>query len=149
MNICESSEVEDKNKSRKRQCPHCQNTSWPVAMRTLLHHVQFPWNKDIKEDDFFFCDNPRCEMAYFSDDTQIEKVKLRAFQPQQQAMLCYCFGISIAAYQEALVNEQAEPINTFILDNTRDGLCACEIKNPSSRCCWAKLQQLEKHASKI
>lgn len=140
MSCCNKNEVKDK----KRACPQCEHICWPAPMRTLLHHVPFPENQNILEGHYFFCAEQSCEVGYFSRDDMIAKNKLRVFQTPSQAMLCYCFDISVQAYQTALQQQSADGIKDFILEQTKEGLCACEVKNPSARCCWAKLQELDK-----
>jgi hypothetical protein len=109
-------------------------------MRTLLHHVKFPENQSLPNGHYFYCANEGCEVVYFSDSHHIARDALR--EPIQH-MLCYCFDISVQAYQEALSKGEAATINHFILEQTKEGLCACEAKNPSGRCCWANVQKLE------
>jgi len=140
MGCCDKKSV----KNRKFTCPECEAICFSVGMRTLLHHVQFPENQNLPDKDYYFCDNTDCEMAYFSNTEVIKRDKLRVFQPPNKDMLCYCFDISVQAYQDALGNQTAASINDFILEQTKDALCACEVKNPSARCCWGNLQKMEK-----
>jgi len=140
MGCCDKKPV----KNRKRACPACETMSFAVGMRTLLHHVQFPENQNLPDEDYFFCATVDCKVAYFSRLGVIEKDKLRIFQAPRKDMLCYCFDISIASYQMALADGEATRINDFILEQTKNALCACEVKNPSARCCWGNLQKMEK-----
>jgi hypothetical protein len=44
-------------------------------------------------------------------------------------MLCYCFGVTKA-------DARSDPgIKKFVMAQTKLGLCACEMRNPSGRCC--------------
>lgn len=110
----------------------------------MLHQIQFPDNQGIGENDDAFCSNQDCDIGYFSASGIIPKSRLRAFRPGQQAMLCHCFDISKPAYRTALLDGTAAEIKAFVVQQTKDGLCACESRNPSGRCCLAGFRQMEK-----
>jgi len=59
-------------------------------------------------------------------------------------MLCYCFDISEAAYRIALADGMAKAMKAFVVQQTKEGLCACESRNTSGRCCLADFRQMEK-----
>jgi len=109
----------------------------------MLHQVKFPDNQHIPEDDYAFCANRDCSEAYFSDDHMIQKEILRAFQPNQTAMLCYCFDISKSAYRKSLQSNESGAIKAFIIQQTKGKLCACESRNPSGRCCLLDFKRME------
>jgi len=110
----------------------------------MLHQLQFPDNQDIAESDYAFCANRDCQVGYFSSSDTITKNRMRAFQPEQQMKLCYCFDISESVYRTALEDGTAEAIKTFVVQQTKEKLCACESRNPSGRCCLASFKQMEK-----
>jgi len=110
----------------------------------MLHQVQCPDNQTLIDGDYAFCANRDCAVAYFSTSTSIQKSQLRAFQSNQDAMLCYCFDISESTYQAALGNGTAEAMKAFVVQQTKAGLCACESRNPSGRCCLADFRRMEK-----
>jgi len=109
----------------------------------MLHQVQFPDNQALAAGDYAFCSNRACMIGYFSPSTHIPKSKLRAFQPGQAAMLCHCFDISESTYRSALANASAAATKAFVVQQTKEGLCACESRNPSGRCCLANFRVME------
>ncbi len=125
-------------------CSACGQNCFPVSRQTMLHQVQFPDNQDIAEGDYSCCASPDCNTGYFSISDMISKTRLRAFQPGRQAMLCHCFDISEAVYQAALDDGTAKAIKAFVVQQTKEKLCACESRNPSGRCCLASFKQMEK-----
>jgi len=133
----------DAKKSRT-VCPECGWNCFPVSRQTLLHQVQFSDNQCIAKGDYAFCANSDCNTGYFSTSDTILKSSLRAFQPGQQAMLCHCFDISESAYRTALADGTAEAMKGFVVQQTKDKLCACESRNLSGRCCLAGFRLLEK-----
>jgi len=82
----------------------------------------------------FFCRDPDCEVVYFGEDNSvILKTELRTEvgikDKSEQAMICYCFGVTHAAAS------RSPHIKAFVIEQTRNQLCACEIRNPSGKCC--------------
>jgi len=115
----------------------------------MLHHIQSPLNQQIVDDDYVFCANRSCDIGYFSTSDSIAKAQLRAFHAGQQAMLCYCFDISEAVYRAALGDGTAAAIKAFVVAQTKEGLCACESRNPSGRCCLAAFKRMEKEQGEL
>jgi len=113
-------------------------------MKTLWHQVLFPYNRDLVEDHFDFCADRDCTTGYFSSSIRIPKSQMRVFQPGRQAMLCHCFDIAEAVYRAAMADGKAAAIKAFVIQQTKAGLCACEARNPSGRCCLAAFRQIEK-----
>ncbi|NOQ35335.1 MAG: hypothetical protein GQ569_05500 [Methylococcaceae bacterium] len=114
-------------------------------MKTLFHNLLFPDNLELPLDNYYFCASKTCNAGYFSQSITIPKQKLKVFHELQQGWLCYCFNISEADYKTAFESKNFEPIKNFVVQKTKTGDCACEIKNPSGQCCLAKFKQLEKH----
>ena len=124
-------------------CSACGQRSLQVSRQTMLHQVQFPENQRLSEGGYAFCANRDCSTGYFSPSAMIPKSQLRAFQPSQTAMLCHCFDISEAVYRTALGDGRAESIKQFVVQQTKQKLCACESRNPSGRCCLANFKKME------
>jgi len=125
-------------------CSGCGKNAFSVSRQTMLHQVQSPDNQNMVEGDYAFCANRDCNTGYFSASDMIPKTSLRAFQSNQDAMLCHCFDISEADYRTALEASSFEAIKAFVVQQTKDKLCACESRNPSGRCCLVSFKQMEK-----
>lgn len=103
-------------------------------MRTIAHHLRQPWAWRRADQRYFFCDDPACEVVYFGEDgSLIPATQLRTVVGIKDAaadsLICYCFGVTWAdALRDATAKE-------FVVAQTRAGLCACETRNPSGRCC--------------
>jgi len=121
----------------------CEEKGTNVSYRTMLHHVISPENQNLSRENFFFCGQNACKVVYFSKQTNLFKHQLRVFEEYEEDMLCYCFGVSKKQFQQALKEEKAEGIKDFILKNTKESLCACEVRNPSGRCCWGGFLKME------
>ncbi len=133
-----------KEKKGRVVCPACSQNCFPVSRQTILHQVHFPANQGIVEGDYAFCTNRDCHIGYFSASDMIPKKSMRAFQGDQEAMLCHCFDISESDYRTALADGNAGAIKGFVVQQTKDKLCACESRNPSGRCCLSSFKRMEK-----
>ena len=129
-----TSQSEQKSVPRKFSCPENHEDYVVVSKKTMIHHIKSPWKKILTEEQYYFCDDPECEVVYFGlKGSVIKKSELRTKvgikEKDDTALICYCFGVSKSA-----AKENAE-IKTYIKKNTKESLCACDIRNPSGRCC--------------
>ena len=73
-------------------------------------------------------------MVYFGlDGSVINKSELRikvgVKEKTNDAQICYCFGVS-----KALAIQNSD-IKAYVIQQTKEKNCACDIRNPSGRCC--------------
>ena len=128
------------------ECPQCGISCKNISMKTIFHQVKFPDILDIDNDSYYYCADKTCSVGYFSQEGKtISKNQLRAFTELENNKLCYCFDINTEQYVNSLKNETADTIKNFVIQKTKAGDCACEIRNPSGQCCLAKFKQLEKN----
>ena len=102
-----------------------------VSRTTILHHLDKPWLHSLKEQKYFFCHEPQCEVVYFAeDDTVIRKSQLRTRvgikEQDDNALICYCFGVS---------KKYAKEAKAFVIQQTKESACSCTTSNPSGRFC--------------
>lgn len=140
FNCCANNSPEPKNQN----CPQCGARCKSVALKTFWHNLKFPDYLSTPADTYYFCPSEHCQVGYFSSTSVIAKHALKAHPQIQQGWLCYCFDLSEAQYRSALKTGSAETIKNFIIQQTKSGSCACEIKNPSGQCCLAKIKDIEK-----
>ena len=112
---------------------HYSNVSSIVSAETIVKHINEPWNWIVKEQTYYFCDEPDCDVVYFDEDNSIIKQsQLRTTvgikSKDENSLICYCFGVK--------KNEADNPeIKDFVLKQTKNKICACESLNPSGKCC--------------
>ena len=130
-----------KEEKRRHRCP-VNGRKYPgVASRTLKQHCCSPWRDDYDTDTWYFCADPECPVVYFSvEGRTVTQEGLRTpvgiKQRTGEAPICYCFGISYA-------QAQADPgLRRFVIEETRKGHCACEVRNPSGRCCLSEFRRV-------
>lgn len=123
------------------RCRRCGQRGEPVARRTLEHLLVEAGLARLADEPYCFCATPTCPVVYFSNEADSyfhkDEVKVRVGlkETEDPVPLCYCFGIT----KKRVLDEIAATGRTTILDYIRAqvkaGRCACEIKNPSGRCC--------------
>jgi len=134
MSECCSSNKEIKQNQKRHVCPKNGDQFLEVPYKTVLHHIKEPWQLALKEQRYYFCDDPNCEVVYFGlDNATVTKSMLRTKlgikEAADDALICYCFGITKA---EAKSNKHAK---AFVVEQTKNARCSCESSNPSGRCC--------------
>jgi len=129
-------------------CPQCGISSKNISMKTIFHQVKFPDVLDIETDNYYYCADQSCSVGYFTQQEKIiAKQQLKVFIGQN-SRLCYCFDISTEHYVNSLKAGTAEKIKNFVIQKTKLGDCACEIRNPSGQCCLANFKPLDKAFNK-
>ena len=126
------------------ECPNCGISCKNIGMKTLFHQVRFPDILGIETGNYYYCHDKTCSVGYFSQEEVISKNQLRVFAEPKDNKLCYCFDINTEQYVDSLKDGTAETIKNFVIQKTKAGDCACEIRNPSGQCCLANFKQLEK-----
>jgi len=134
MADCCSSTSETKQKKVKHNCVVCGQKSLLVPVKTMLHHIKQVWEHKFSDQPFYYCHNPECEVVYFSQDAiTIKTADIRTpigiKQPAENALICYCFGVS---KKEAASSKK---VKAFVIEQTKQSMCSCETANPSGRCC--------------
>lgn len=115
-------------------CPVNGKPYSQVPVVTIKHHIAQPWNWQHKDQGYYFCDDPECDVVYFGqDNTTIKKeslrIKIGVKQQSDKSLICYCFGVN---KQQSLNNPEAR---SFVIEQTRNHTCSCTTSNPSGRCC--------------
>lgn len=134
MSSCCSNKEEENKLPRKKTCPANQKDYVLVKLKTILHHIKNSWDTELKEQGYYFCNDPKCDVVYFGEDgATIKKSELRTKiynkEKDNDLLVCYCFGVSQA---NAKTNSK---IKDFVVQQTKLGNCSCETSNPSGRCC--------------
>lgn len=119
---------------RKQACPANQNNYVLTSLKTVLHHIKTSWNAKLKEQGYYFCHDPKCDVVYFGEDGSVIKTSelrttISVKQNEDDDLICYCFGIK----RKDAKNDCS--IKEFVIKQTKIGNCSCETSNPSGRCC--------------
>jgi len=134
MSDCCSGNNDNQLSPKRHNCPDCQNKYVEVPYKTLLHHVNKPWELVLKEQTYYFCSDPDCNVVYFGlDNSSILKDQLRTKvgikEKSEEVLICYCFGVPKS---EARAVKQ---VKEFVVEQTKNSFCSCSTYNPSGKCC--------------
>lgn len=82
----------------------------------------------------FFCADPACAAVYFADDGSILltsplRTQIGVKQVSDDSPWCYCVGVTRADFPDQPATKD------FVITQTMAGLCSCDTRNPSGRCC--------------
>jgi len=118
---------------KKHVCPNDGVQYVEVDYKTVLHHIKKPWAMSIKQQAYYFCSNPECEIVYFGlDNSTIMKSQLRTrvgVKEADDALICYCFQVLKSDAKEN------KAIKHYVAQQTKNGTCSCATFNPSGKCC--------------
>ena len=134
MSDCCCSSKSNSSHPTKHACPVNGLEYSEVSRRTINHHIKQSWLWDGKDQPYYFCDDPNCDVVYFGlDNSVIQKSHVRTAvgvkNDSEDSMICYCYGVTKS---DASDNEN---IRNFVINMTKTGDCSCETSNPAGACC--------------
>ena len=120
--------------SKHYYCPINGKKYNKVPYETVLHHIKHAWKLELKKQEYYFCDDPECDVVYFGvDNSTICKNEIRTQigvkEQSDDALICYCFDVSKS------VAESNQKAKEYVIEQTKNGLCSCTTSNPSGKCC--------------
>lgn len=134
MSDCCATSCNTHNHPKKLPCPICGKDNIEVSVQTIMHHIKQAWQWNTRNQGYYFCENPVCDVVYFGEDNSvIPKSQVRTTvgikENSPDTLLCYCFGVT----RIDVLNNPG--IKDYVIKMTKDGICSCETSNPSGRCC--------------
>jgi hypothetical protein len=133
-------------------CGVCGKRGQAVSRQTLKHLLKPEKRAQLRETAYYFCRTPECDIVYFSDEPlhyfakEDVVVRVGVKEKDDPIPVCYCFNFTARDIIADMERHGEGRIFQEIKANVRAGLCACEIKNPSGRCCLGDVQQVMKQA---
>ncbi|MFY9528133.1 MAG: (2Fe-2S)-binding protein [Candidatus Acidiferrales bacterium] len=129
-------------------CPVNGAPSKQVDMLTVKSLVrQLPLG--MPDTQYYFCEAPGCDAVYFPLDAQAPLfrredlvVRVGAKETADPIPVCYCFGFTRKDIRDEIVETGDSTVAERITAEVRAGNCACEVKNPSGKCCLGSLTQI-------
>ena len=119
-------------------CPGCASKAKSVSTLTVKNLVR-DHTKVFADSSYRFCRAPECEVVYFSDGAVFRKsdLKVRVGLKEQRdpIPLCYCFGFEERDLREEIRTGDQGIIPQRITALIKQGMCACQERNPSGACC--------------
>lgn len=97
---------------------------------------------EMPDTQYYFCDAPDCEVVYFAQDAEAPRFRRQdllvcvgAKEAEAPVPLCYCFGFTRRDIFDEIRNTGKSTVAMRITAEVEAGRCACEMKNPSGKCC--------------
>ena len=121
-------------------CPASRHPGQPVAWRTVAALAQGPLPP---RQDFWLCGDPGCEVVYFGAAgarVTLPEMRVRPGFKRGGELLCYCFLILRADLEAEIAATGATTVPERIAARVKAGGCACEVRNPSGKCCLAEVR---------
>jgi hypothetical protein len=124
-------------------CPVSGHAGVPVKWITVQAHTVGPIPD---RQTFRVCMDRDCDVIYFGELGAVVRRGDLATQPgfktsEGDGMLCFCFPLRRSELTQAVRSGAGERTIGRIEAEVRAGNCACEIRNPTGRCCLAELRR--------
>jgi Zinc binding domain/BFD-like [2Fe-2S] binding domain len=129
-------------------CPANGARSKQVDMLTVRSLVrQLPLRMPVTQ--YYFCEAPDCDVVYFSVDPQAPifrradlLVRVGVKEESDPIPVCYCFGFTRKDIENEIAATGRSTMADRITAEVKAGNCACEVKNPSGKCCLGNVARV-------
>jgi len=134
-------------KSVTQGCTNCGRQSRPVSRKTKLLMLKPELLEQAMTGTYCFCSAPDCPVVYFDDQASnrftIDDLRIRVGLKAKEdpIPLCYCFGFDESHLRDEISRTGNTSIPERISALIRQGLCACETRNPSGMCCLGEVNK--------
>lgn len=109
-----------------------------LTVRSLVRHLPL----GMPETQYYFCEAPDCDLVYFPFDRQAPSfqrsdllVRVGIKESLDPIPVCYCFGFTRKDIVDEIAVKGRSTVSERITAEVKAGNCACEVKNPSGKCC--------------
>ncbi|MFQ5666896.1 MAG: (2Fe-2S)-binding protein [Candidatus Binatia bacterium] len=134
-------------------CPECGAAGREVGRETVgaMARIDVPPAR-LAHLTYGYCLTPRCRVVYYNRDGGVLqqsdlRVPVNVKDPGPDVPLCYCFGHTRGAIATEITVTGQSSASAVISEEIRAGHCACEVKNPSGRCCLGDVRRYEKQVA--
>ena len=121
------------------RCPQTGSAGVQVGCQTVKALLTEAALGRFKPGDYRFCADAHCDIVYFAATTFFGTVDLRVPVWQKVSsgsrLLCYCFGESETSIRAEIESAGSSLCVERIREHIAAGRCACEVRNPSGKCC--------------
>lgn len=128
-------------------CPDCGSPGKSVREETLKSLLTTAAMRRRNAGAALFCPNPACVVVYFGTAGRFERgdIAVPVFQKDANGNtpVCYCFGHTRDSILQELKKDGSGP-SASISQKVKDGLCACELRNPQGSCCLGNVARVIK-----
>lgn len=132
------------------RCRECDGESRPVSRKTVLLMLKPHLLDEALSGTYGFCPARDCPIVYFEEDGRrvftVEDLRIIVGVKVNSGPipLCYCFGFDESHLRDEISQTGITTISDRISGLIREGLCACEVRNPSGVCCLGEVNRTAK-----
>jgi hypothetical protein len=132
------------------RCQDCKRHSRPVSRKTVLLMLKPDLVEQAMTRKYSFCSTPDCPVVYFEEQGThrftIDDLRLIVGVKAHvdPIPLCYCFGFDESHIRDEISRTGVTSMSSRIGALIREGLCACEARNPSGACCLGEVNRVVK-----
>lgn len=132
----------------RSRCRVCEQKARQVRRLTMEHLLKEPALAHLTDRSYYFCATPTCSVVYFSNEADSYfhksdvKVRVGLKETEDPIPVCYCFDFTEKMVLDEIREKGYSTIIDTIRAETKAGNCACEIKNPSGKCCLGAVVQV-------
>ena len=135
-------------------CPANGARSKQVDMLTVRSLVrQLPLSMPATQ--YYLCESRDCNVVYFALDPQAPifrradlLVRVGAKEESDPIPVCYCFGFTRKDIEDEVAQTGRSTIADRITAEVKAGNCACEVKNPSGKCCLGNVTRVVQNCAR-
>jgi hypothetical protein len=100
---------------------------------------------------YYFCDSSDCDVVYFGLEVEAPVfrredlvVRVGAKETADPIPVCYCFGFTRKDIENEIAKTGRSTVADRIKTDVNAGNCACEVRNPSGKCCLGDVTRTAK-----
>jgi hypothetical protein len=123
-----------------------------LAVRSLVRRVPL----HMSATQYYFCEAPDCDVVYFALDPQAPVflrddllVRVGAKEEGDPIPVCYCFGFTRKDIENEIAATGRSTVADRITAEVQAGNCACEVKNPSGKCCLGNVTRIVRDRMRV
>jgi hypothetical protein len=129
------------------RCGSCSGKSRPVSRKTVLLMLKPDLLERAMHGSYSFCSERDCPIVYFEDRGREHftvddlRVRVGSKVKDDPIPMCYCFGFDENQIRDEIERTGDSSIPDKVSGLIREGLCACEVRNPSGICCLGEINK--------
>ncbi len=109
-----------------------------LTVKSLVRRLPFA----MPSAQYYYCEAHGCDVVYFASNPEAPVfrsgdllVNVGAKEERDTVPICYCYGVSRQDIRDEIRQTGKCALAERIKAEVKSGNCACEVKNPSGKCC--------------
>ena len=129
------------------RCGSCNSKGRVVSKKTVLLMLKPDLLERGMHGKYSFCSGRDCSIVYFEDEGgeqfTVDDLRLRVGikVKDDPIPICYCFGFDEKDIRDEIQGTGNTSVPEKVSRLIREGLCACEARNPAGICCLGELNK--------